>query len=290
MLRPWRRFGGWLAGLGLVAAVLWSALPPLAAGLHGLWRDAVRAEATVGVTGEPSLATQHFIIYYPPGYAADARIIANQAEQAYPFVFGQLGGAPAGRLPIIVESRAGFAQVLHQPARDDPLGAYWRGVVWLLAPQDYLPGDASERARALAAVGTVVHELTHVADDDLTAGRLPAWLDEGVAQYMQWRWSGYVWREPDNSFCQSLYSWSQLATAFDSLPNQALAYRQSFAVIQALAAGRPDAVRALLTAIGDGQTPERAMAAIVGPQQLARLQAGAAWSCGAADAAAAATP
>src|SRR5579875_1167772 len=113
----------------------------LSTDVHGVARSVARDQALAEVAGEPSLRTTHFLIKYPAGDAADAAIVAAQAEKAYAFVFGQMGGAPDSPVVIRVESRAALAADLGVPPAQDPLGAYWRGVVWLLTPSAYLPGD-----------------------------------------------------------------------------------------------------------------------------------------------------
>jgi hypothetical protein len=238
-----------------------------------------REQALAEVAGEPSIRTRHFIIKYPAGDGSDAAIVAGQAERAYAFVFGQMGGAPADPILIRVESRDALAADLNVAPDQDPLGAYWRGTVWLLTPSAYLPGSPAQRTAAFAAVGPLAHELTHLADDDLTGGRMPAFLDEGMAQYVQWRFNGYLWLEPDNSFCQPLYSFADLAGGFDSLPNQALAYHESFALVRAVAASSPSALSRLLAAIAGGQGPAAAIRDAVGARQSALLTGGGAWSC-----------
>lgn len=260
------------------------AAPRLALGtdVHAVARALARDQALTEVSGEPSIQTAHFIIKYPAGDEADAEIVASQAEKAYSFVFGQMGGTPSDPVLVRVETRSQLASDLSMSPSQDPLGAYWRGAVWLLTPSAYLPGSPAQEQAAFNAVGPLVHELTHLADDDLTGGRTPPFLDEGMAQYMQWRFSGYLWLESDNSFCQPLYSWSDLANNFDNLQNQALAYHESFAVVQAVAATGKGATLQMLHALSDGATAQAAVAAAVGPGAAARLDGGSAWSCRAA--------
>jgi hypothetical protein len=268
-----------------------SSSPRLALGtdVHDAARLIAREQVLADVASEPSLRTQHFIIKYPQGDAADAGIVAGQVERAYSFVFGQLGGAPAQPVVIRLESRAALASDLSVAPSQDPLGAYWRGVVWLLTPSAYLPGNLAQRTAAFAAVGPVAHELTHLADDDLTGGRMPPFLDEGMAQYMQWRFNGYLWLEPDNTFCQPLYSFADLADDFDNLPNQALAYHESFAIVRDIAAASRQGASRLLSAIAAGDSAQAAIAQAAGTRESALLAGGGAWSCSSAGASQAAT-
>lgn len=272
-----------LAALLAVRVVLRLApAPRLALGtdVHDAVRAVARDQALAAVAGEPTIRTPHFIIKYPAGDRADAAIVASQVEKAYAFVFARMGGRPADPVVVRVETRAALAADLGVPPNQDPLGAYWRGVIWLLTPSAYLSGTAAQRQAAFAAVGPVAHELTHLADDDITGGRMPAFLDEGMAQYMQWRFSGYRWLQADNTFCQPHYSWRQLAGEFDSLPNQALAYRESFAVVRAVEAASPGAAHRMLAAIAAGATSAQAVRDAVGSREETALASGSAWSCG----------
>lgn len=277
----------WLQAFVLVLAVVLSGSAVVrdaglrvaaAAEMHSVVRTFARTQALAAVRGEPVLHTAHFEIYYPRGDHADARIIATEAERAYPFVFGHLGGAPAGPIAIRVETRASLARLLHGNPAADPLGVYWKGIVWFLTPSAYLSGDPAERAATFARVGPVAHELTHLADDRLTGGRMPAWLDEGVAQYIEWKYNGYLWLQPGNTFCQPLYSWKQLASSFDALSNVALAYHESFAIIDAVA-HRPGGIAKLLRSLGAGQPTDAALARAIGATHLNALMRGSAWKC-----------
>jgi hypothetical protein len=49
------------------------------------------------------------------------------------------------------------------------------------------------------------------------------------------RVSGYLWIEPESSLRSVLYSLKDLDKRFDSLPNQPLAYRQSYLVVEYIA-------------------------------------------------------
>lgn len=91
--------------------------------------------------------------------------------------------------------------------------------------------DPDEQARVFRETGPMVHELTHLILDYRTRGNYPRWFSEGLAQFEEYRLMGYLWIEPESSLDQPLYTLKQLQTDFESLPNQALAYRQSFLMV-----------------------------------------------------------
>jgi hypothetical protein len=234
-------------------------------------------QALAGVADGPRLQTAHFTVYYRDGDRQDAATVADALEAAYPVVASDLGSLPAERIPVRVETAEGLAANLGGDARDAPLGAYWRDVLWFLRPSEWIPGDPAQEREVFVREGPAAHELAHLAVDRRGAGRTPAWLDEGIAQYEQYRATGFVWREPANDLTQPLYTWADLEGRFDRLPNQALAYRQAFLAVRAIAGDRPDRLRGVLDRIGSGEAPDRAVADVVGPAAYAGLRAGDAW-------------
>jgi hypothetical protein len=273
--RRWPRLAAAILGaLVVTTASRGPARFTLAGEGHRLTTGGLRRVEMAAVSGEPKLTTAHFVIAYPPGLQADATIVANSLERYEPEVTAHLGTRPSGRVAVRVEDPTGMAATFETDPSDAPLGAYWRGVLWFLAPSAYLPGRGAALAAEFNRQGPVPHEFTHLLDDQLTDGRLPPFLDEGVAQYEEWRDNGYLWLEPDNTLSQPLYSWHQLETEFDTLPNQALAYRQSFLLVRSLG---PGGVNELLRRIGAGQSADAALKAVVGPSRYAALVAGSAW-------------
>jgi len=244
---------------------------------HRLTVEGLSRAEMAQVASEPRLATAHFIVAYPSGDAADARVVADSLERYYPQVTAQLQARPTGRVPVRVEPPAVMASIFHTSEEDPPLGAYWRGVLWFLSPSSWLDGSGTSLAAAFDREGPAPHEFAHLLDDLRTDGRLPGWLDEGIAQYVEWRANGYLWLDPDNRLNQPLYSWHQLETSFDSLDNQALAYRQSFLVVRAIG---PAAINRLLSDVGAGQSADAALRQVVGAQRYRALVDGAAWHGG----------
>lgn len=270
-----RRLLGGLTVLAAVAAALLASAgrsPAVALGwaARSVTVAVLSRAEMAAVAGEPHLTTAHFSIAYPAGDAADASIVSRSLARYYPEVTAHFGVHPQGRLPVRIETAAGMARVFGSSGGSPPIGAYWRGVLWFLAPSDWLGRNQASYDR----YGPVPHEMAHEMDDMRTAGALPAWLDEGVAQFEEWRDNGYVWRDAANRLNQPLYSWRQLQSGFYRLPNQALAYREAFLVVRSLG---PRGVNRLLTDIAAGESADHALAAIVGPARYRALAAGAAW-------------
>lgn len=223
--------------------------------------------------------TQGLRVYYTPGDGAQAGIVVGALQHFYPEVMADFGLPQGGAWPVVVCSPAQMVRLVGGPADDPPLGAYYRGVVWLLAPSAVV-GPAATVA-SYERLGPVAHELTHLAEGLIAGGRVPAWLNEGIAQYEDWRLSGYVWVSGANRFDQATYSWDELTSGnFYALPNQALAYRQALAVTAVICREGQGACGRLLRALRAGEAAPQAIATITGMRELRALAAGAAWKAG----------
>lgn len=219
-------------------------------------------------------------LYVEPGVGApDIRAVVRALRNGAPRVatdFGLTGHAP---WPVVLVSRTTMAAQLHVAPNAAPLGYYQGGVVWLLAPSAFLPpGPAS--SRLYGRQGPVVHELTHEADSVVSGGTVPRWFDEGVAQYEDWRLTGYVWVQPGDAFEQTVYTWGQLNGRFGALPNQALAYRQALAATAAICRRGPGTCVRVLQRLRAGIGISAAIRSVGGSSLLGRLRDGAFWVAG----------
>ena len=272
-----------VAGAGLLLfGPLRPAAAVAAAATASAMRSAERARVLLEVGRWPQLRFDGgaLTVYSGPGLAADASVAAAALVTDYPQVLRDFGLTPATAPAIVVVvSGADMARFVGGGAADPPLGAYYQGVIWLLAPSAFLPAGP-DLAAAYAQAGPAAHELTHLADDLVSGGRTPRWLDEGLAQYEDWRLTGYVWVQGDNGFSGSTYDWTQLTRDFDALPDVALAYRQALAATASICNSGPGVCVGILQRLRAGVSPTQALLQAIGPARLAALTAGAAWRPG----------
>lgn len=249
-------------------------------GASSLQRTAGRLAVESRLASWPELRGPGFSLRYPPALAAQAPVGAAAIARFAPEVLHDYGLTSAeAPVSAVLVSASEMRRFVGGPLGDPPLGAYYEGVVWLLAPETFLPAGPG-LAAAYAQEGPVAHELTHLADAVASGGRTPAWLDEGLAQYEDWRLTGYVWASA--GFSAGTYTWAQLNGSFYTLPDVALAYRQALAATAALCRTGPGTCLGILHALRAGEPLAAALRRAVGPAAVAQLEAGADWAPGTA--------
>jgi hypothetical protein len=234
-LRLWERPAAALAAALLALALVAGPVRRAAALLQDAYTE---ARTFLAYGADRRLTSPHFVLLYPPGEGAQARLVLATAERDYPEVTRDLGYTPAGRALLVLDpTEAAMRLAFGWSPAEDALGAYYAGTVHILAPDQWLWGLRGRAlARAFAEEGPVAHELTHLVLDEETAGNFPAWYTEGLAQYEERRLTGYEWVEPDNNLLtRPLYGPRELAGSFYSLPDQALAYREALSLVTYLA-------------------------------------------------------
>lgn len=260
-----RRLMGLLAIAALLAACAWPART------RGLAYRAVRAGARLWVVhtlpGYQRLEGPHFTVYYPPGADSAARMVLEAAEASYGPVVAALGYRPPGKAPVVVHpDRRSLAAAFGWAQGEAATGVYWAGVIRVLSPDAWIHGRSEAQRRELfRRLHPLAHEFTHYVLDYRTDGNYPRWFTEGLAQWMEYRVTGYRWLVPAASLRQPLYSLADLEERFDQLPNQALAYRQSYLLVDHLVhrcgAGGMDR---LLDHLAGGRPFAKALAAACG--------------------------
>ena len=135
-------------------------------------------------------------------------------------------------LLVMYPTKEALSSSFGWPAGENALGAYWAGAIRLLSPTSWLGNLSSDRlAYFYRKDGPVAHELAHMLFDFASKGNYPRWFTEGVAEYEEWKANGFLWIEGDGGeVLQSRYTLDQLDD-FDSLDDQALAYRQSLLMV-----------------------------------------------------------
>lgn len=269
----WRAVIAVAIGLGLA----WAFAPrPLGGGGWALQpaREVIaavsRARAVAATRAEPGWEERRVggaWVRYRPGDEPLADLVGEVVQSASGRVAELLGHRP-DRPPIIVvhPDRASLRAAYGWGEGERALGVYSAGVIRLLSPRVWIPArDPEVVARVFRSNGPVAHELAHFVLDDATAGNYPHWFSEGLAQWVEYRLTGYQWIEPAALKGRAPYPYEAIAGDFERLPNQAMAYRQAFLLVAELErrAGE-DGVRRLIAELRRGRDFDLAFAAVAG--------------------------
>ena len=128
----------------------------------------------------------HFALHYEGKQSSDElrRAILETLESHYNSLVGELGVAPRQTISVSLYTTQAFFDVTQSPS--------WSGAVYdgkLRIPIDGITHVTSELSRVLK------HELTHAFINQITHGRCPQWLNEGVAQAMEPKSTSSVGRQ-----------------------------------------------------------------------------------------------
>ncbi len=166
----------------------------------------------------------HFDLRYqgeiPRSSAVDLQSVLEQARKEVGRDFSYF---PQHRVVVLVYSEAAFRQVRRGP---DWVGGVYDGKIRVPFPE-HTPALVSLRS-------TLYHEYTHALIHDLTRGRCPVWLNEGLAEFVEAKT-----RPPQLQQLQAalrsnqLLPWDQLDGCFQSRDAAiaALAYQQSYSIV-----------------------------------------------------------
>lgn len=176
------------------------------------------------------------IVYYHPGFEDQAKLVAKEADQALSVFREQYGFDPGKPVPVFLfPDRYSLREHFAWNHGRSATGVYFSGAIYLLNPEVWSEGfpSVSEDPKRWALLfherGPLYHETAHLYLDRYTGGNYPLWYTEAFAQWVEYRELGYEWVIPANNLSrQELYDYRDLERNFDQLPNQALAYRQSF--------------------------------------------------------------
>ncbi|WP_425059108.1 hypothetical protein SCACP_37730 [Sporomusa carbonis] len=199
--------------------------------LYPLVRQAVQMKVNYQTRDMLAKTTPHFIIRYTEKDADTIDMVAQAAEAAYQPVTAALNYAPGGKTLILVyPDRQAMKQAYGWAGDAGAMGFYWGGIIQILSPKAWMKD--SQSVAEFMVNGPIVHEYTHLVLDYMTRGNYTRWFTEGLAQYVEYRVNGYEWVTADNGLGGKLYTMAELDGNFDGLPNQALAYRQSLALVR----------------------------------------------------------
>jgi len=202
--------------------------------------------------------TGHFVLRYEGSQSSDSfrGQVLSTLESAYTELAQGFGAEPRSSIQVILYTNQAFFDVTQAPA--------WTAALndgKLRIPVQGLNSVTADLAQILK------HELAHSFVNQLSMGRCPLWLNEGIAQAMEPRslgshgaWLGQLFQQdheiPLNALEGSFASYSGSQAA--------LAYDESLATVEYIRStyGMSDIVR-LLERLGHGDSPESALRSTV---------------------------
>ena len=198
--------------------------------------------------------TGHFVLHYEGEQSSEAfrSQLLDSLESDYQNLSREFEAEPRASIQVILYTNKAFFDVTRAPSWTSALNDGK-----LRIPIDGLSSVTSELARVLR------HELTHSFVNQLTMGRCPHWLNEGVAQMMEPRMLGRRLPQLAELFKeQREIPINQLEDGFTSLNTMEaeLAYDESLASVDYIrnTYGMDSIVRTLQR-LGDGESPEAAL-------------------------------
>jgi hypothetical protein len=236
-------------------------------------------ESGVGPGGMRTRSNSRFTLKYfnnerDFGQRADyeGRVVAA-LDEAYGAARDVLGQARASPVDVVLYTREEFTMHFSSRTAERVAGLYFDNSIRI--------NDAAELTQQARA--TLVHEYIHAVVDELAqsqASRLPTWLNEGLAEYVEWRYLGsdgppYAQAVALRGAAKAgrlpqLAQMDRGALVHSAAP--ALAYAASGVAVRLLIAdGGPAKLLELIREIGEGAPFERALEARYG-RTLPRLQ------------------
>ena len=196
------------------------------------------------------MRSPHFQIAFSGGEResnAAAQAVAQGLEDAYFHVGRKLDLYPSERVPVVLYPSEDFHDITQTP---DWTGGIYDGRI-------KLPSRGVEDGDGAVLERTLRHEYGHVLVNQLSHGRAPVWLNEGVAIWCEEERDGEREDWADRTLSgQVLFPLRELEGSFTHLPADRVhvAYAQSYLAVRNLverSSGRD--TRALLAALGDGK-------------------------------------
>lgn len=269
-----------------LAAVVWPLLLPgralaIEEALYSWRREVGASNLVAAFDGRETSASEHFVLHYQEPDRPWAPLVLEALEEAREACGLHLGAVLTGEGDLAAARVTVLLHPTPQSLSDhlggwsasgfEAAGAYWAGVIHLVSPRVWLgdaPGD--DASRRLRLEGTFLHEYTHwVVDHLVPAGRYPRWLSEGLAQYLEYVETGYLWRDPAGDVEAALgqgtlYSLRDL-DRFGDLTNAALAYREAFLLVAYIVETRgSEGLQSLLGSLARGHGLASALRASTG--------------------------
>lgn len=244
-----------------IAVIAYSLPGQIRGQAYSVFREFSRVGILLRTHDMNSLESRHFVVRYRPGDARYAGLVLEAAERFYKPVTRRYQAAPGTKIPVIIyptgsELNASFGW----SASESAMGVYWAGTIRVLSPAAWTADEDSSQVRdTFINSGPMAHELTHLAVDYATKGNCPRWLTEGLAQYEEYRLTGFRFDTLPPEI-KDFYPLTSLDRDFDNMTDQSLAYFESLSAVEYIIAEYGEgALDQMLASLGQGATLDGAL-------------------------------
>lgn len=210
-------------------------LPGVSKGcLYEIFRQLAKTMIVLQTRNWLHMESKHFFVRYKDGEKDNASLVLETAETFFVSVAEKYNFAINKKIPLILySSREDLNASFNWPAGESVMGVYWGGVIKILSPEQWISYNTPcEKQSIFKSCGPVAHELIHLVVDYKCRGNYPRWLTEGIAQYEEYKLTGFRLDIKQELRGSNLYPLSKMDRDFDSLSDQARAYNQSFLSIE----------------------------------------------------------
>jgi tetratricopeptide (TPR) repeat protein len=243
----------------------WQSLRALIAATHDVTKD---YERHVSPSGRFEIAIEPGADRVLLTYAFDA------LDRAYDVLAGTLGHRPLPPIRIEVYPRTSVLAQVSLLTEEEIRAS---GTIALCKYNRLMITSPRALLRGYPWVDTLVHEFVHYVVNQRTSNRVPIWMHEGLAKFLErsWRESGQAaLSDPSRALLKKrldadeLITFEQMHPSMAKLPTQedaALAFAEVFMAMEYLSEKAGDkAFAELLGHIVDGAPADRAFAAVLG--------------------------
>jgi len=230
---------------------------------YGFIQEIYKMHTLYGVRHLSAINGKHFVVKYDPVNESTAPLVLESAERAYNQLAKKYSYFNRPIPVIMYSSRQALNVRFGWPASESAMGAYWEGVIHVLAPEVWIP-EGEKIDDYFMANGPMAHEITHLFVDNITRGNVPRWFTEGLAQYEENKLTGFKFREPADLLSRH-YDFEEMDRNFDRLTDQQVAYSQSFlAVAYLVDRYGENSVRQILDTLAAGKNFDAGLKEITG--------------------------
>lgn len=233
---------------------------------YAAFREVARSGILLRTYDMQTLEGEHFVVKYRPLDREYAGLVLESAERFYKPVADKYSFKARSKIPVIIypskkELNASFGWTANESA----MGVYWAGAIRVLSPAAWVvESDPGKIRETFVASGPMAHEFTHLVVDYATRGNCPRWFTEGLAQYEEYRLTGFRFtsNSPDTG---EFYPLVKMDREFDALPDQSLAYRESLSAVEYIVAVYgEEALHQMIKGLNAGQSISKVMEETLG--------------------------